>query len=166
MSKIYVLKRVQRLPVSLEAAWDFFSHPKNLAALTPASLNLKFTNELFGDGMYPGQLITYNVKPVLGIPLFWMTEITHVQKPHFFVDEQRRGPYSLWHHEHHFKPITGGVEMTDLVHYSLPMGPLGRLAHSVFIKRQLEKIFAYRFEKTEALFGKLEGTAPVAAARA
>jgi ligand-binding SRPBCC domain-containing protein len=96
---------------------------------------------------------------VLGIPLFWMTEITHVQKPHFFVDEQRRGPYTLWHHEHHFKPIPGGVEMTDLVHYALPMGPLGRLAHSLFVKRQLEQIFEYRFIKTEALFGRIEGTA-------
>jgi ligand-binding SRPBCC domain-containing protein len=164
MSRIYVLKRVQRLPVSVEAAWDFFSHPKNLAALTPASLNLKFTNELFGDAMYPGQLITYKVKPLLGIPLFWMTEITHVQKPHFFVDEQRRGPYALWHHEHHFKSIPGGVEMTDLVHYSLPVGPLGRLAHSLFVKRQLEQIFEYRYKKTEALFGRYESSHAMAGA--
>lgn len=156
MSRIYVLQRVQRLPLTAEQAWEFFSHPKNLFELTPPALNLKFTNELFGEAMYPGQIITYKVKPVLGIPLFWMTEITHVDKPHFFVDEQRRGPYALWHHEHHFKPITGGVEMTDLIHYALPFGSLGDLAHTLFVKDQLEQIFAYRFQKTEALFGKFD----------
>lgn len=154
MSRVYVLQRVQRLPISVEAAWEFFSHPKNLFELTPPALNLKFTNELFGGAMYPGQIITYKVKPLLRIPLFWMTEITHVNKPHFFVDEQRRGPYSLWHHEHHFKQIDGGVEMTDLVHYALPFGPLGDVAHALFVKRQLQQIFEYRFQKTELLFGK------------
>jgi ligand-binding SRPBCC domain-containing protein len=153
MSKVYAFKRVQKLPVALEEAWDFFSHPKNLHALTPPALNLKFTNELFGEGMYPGQVITYKVKPLLRIPLFWMTEITHVHKPHFFVDEQRRGPYALWHHQHHFKPIEGGVEMTDLIHYAIPFGVMGRVAHALFVKRQLEAIFAYRFKKAEALFG-------------
>jgi len=153
MSRVYVLKRVQRLSISVDEAWDFFSHPRNLFALTPPQLNLKFTNELFGAAMYPGQIITYKVKPLLGIPLFWMTEIMHVDKPHFFVDEQRRGPYSLWHHEHHFKPIAGGVEMTDLVHYAIPFGPLGTLAHRMFVKKQLNDIFEYRFQKTEALFG-------------
>lgn len=156
MSRVYVLKRVQQLAVPLEAAWDFFSHPKNLVALTPPALNLKFTNELFGEAMYPGQIITYNVKPLFGIPLFWMTEIMHVNKPHFFVDEQRRGPYALWHHEHHFKAVSGGVEMTDLVHYALPFGIAGRLAHALFVKKQLDQIFAYRFQKAEALFGTFD----------
>lgn len=160
MSRIYILKRVQRLPVPIETAWDFFSNPKNLFTLTPPSLNLKFTNELFGDGMYPGQVITYNVKPLLGIPMFWLTEITHVEKPHFFVDEQRRGPYALWHHEHHFKPVAGGVEMTDLVHYALPLGIAGRLAHALFVKAQLHAIFTYRFQKIETLFGKFEAALP------
>ena len=154
MSKVHVLERVQRMPISIEKAWDFFSHPKNLFDLTPPSLNLKFTNELFGEAMYPGQIVTYNVRPLLGIPLFWMTEITQVNKPHFFVDEQRRGPYSLWHHEHHFKTIAGGVEMTDLVHYALPLGFLGGLAHVLFVKKQLEEIVRYRFQKIEILFGK------------
>jgi ligand-binding SRPBCC domain-containing protein len=108
--------------------------------------------------MYPGQVITYNVKPVLGIPLFWMTEITHVARPRFFVDEQRRGPYALWHHEHHFKPVAGGVEMTDLIHYAIPFGVLGRLAHALFVKKQLHEIFAYRYQKAETLFGKQSNT--------
>ena len=158
MASVYVLKRVQRLPLSMEEAWGFFSHPKNLFKLTPPALNLKFTNELFGEAMYPGQVVTYKVKPLFRIPLFWMTEITHVHKPYFFVDEQRRGPYGLWHHEHHFKSIDGGVEMTDLVHYALPLGVLGRMAHALFVKKQLEEIFAYRFQKVETLFGKFDNT--------
>lgn len=160
MGRIYVLKRVQLLPVPVEVAWDFFSQPKNLFTLTPPSLNLKFTNELFGEAMYPGQIITYKVKPLPGIPLFWLTEITHVAKPHFFVDEQRRGPYALWHHEHHFKPVAGGVEMTDLVHYALPFGIAGRLAHALFVKAQLHSIFTYRFQKIETLFGKFDSASP------
>ncbi len=157
MSKIYVFQRAQQLPISVERAWDFFSQPKNLHELTPPDLNLKFTNRVFGAEMYAGQIITYNVKPVLGIPLFWMTEITQVVKPLFFVDEQRRGPYAMWHHEHHFKKIDGGVQMTDLLHYALPLGPLGRLAHALFVQKQLESIFAYRFKKAETLFGKMPG---------
>ena len=155
MSRIHVLKQVQHLPLTMDEAWEFLSQPKNLSVLTPPSLNLKFTNQLFGDAMYPGQVIMYNVKPLLGIPLFWMTEITHVAKPLFFVDEQRRGPYAMWHHEHHFKPVTGGVEMTDLVHYQLPLGVLGSLAHTLFVKRQVHSIFNYRYQKIETHFGKL-----------
>jgi ligand-binding SRPBCC domain-containing protein len=154
MSKVHVLKSIQRLPVSLEEAWGFFSNPKNLAILTPPSLNLKFTNELFGEEMYPGQIITYKVKPLFGIPLFWMTEITHVDKYKFFVDEQRKGPYALWHHQHHFLPVDGGVEMTDLVHYRVPFGIFGRLAHRLFIKKELDQIFKYRFSRVEELFGR------------
>ena len=151
---VHQLKTVQRIPVSLDEAWDFFSHPKNLAIMTPEHLNLKFTNELFGDEMYPGQVMTYNVKPVLGIPLFWMTEITHVRPKQFFVDEQRFGPYSLWHHQHHFRPIEGGVEMTDLIHYKVPGWFVGDIANKLFISRQLEGIFNFRYKKVEELFGK------------
>lgn len=151
---VYSLKKVQRIPVSLEEAWAFFSHPKNLAVMTPEYLNLKFTNELYGEEMYAGQVMTYNVKPVLGIPMFWMTEITHVQDRLFFVDEQRFGPYALWHHQHHFREIEGGVEMTDLIHYKVPGWILGDLMNHLFIRGQLEKIFAFRFQKVEELFGK------------
>ncbi len=153
---VHQLKTVQRIPVSLDEAWDFFSHPKNLAIMTPEHLNLKFTNELFGEEMYPGQVMTYNVKPVLGIPLFWMTEITHVRPKQFFVDEQRFGPYSLWHHQHHFRPIDGGVEMTDLIHYKVPGWFVGDIANKLFISTQLEEIFEFRYKKVEELFGKWE----------
>ena len=155
---VQYLKTVQRIPVSLDEAWDFFSNPKNLSVLTPDKLNLKFTNELFGDEMYPGQVMTYMVKPVFGIPMFWMTEITNVKAKQFFVDEQRIGPYSLWHHQHHFKPIDGGIEMTDLVHYRIPGGFLGNIAGKLFINRQLDIIFKYRFKKVEEIFGTWTAT--------
>lgn len=154
MSRVNLIRQVQQLPISVEEAWDFFSHPKNLAVITPEHLNLKFTNELYGDEIYPGQIITYKVKPLLRIPLFWMTEITHVERYKLFVDEQRKGPYALWHHQHHFKPIAGGVEMTDLVHYKLPFGPFGAIGLPL-IKKQLNELFAYRKQKVEQLFGKL-----------
>ena len=150
---VYMFKRTQFIPVTLDEAWDFFSHPKNLDVMTPAYLNLKFTNELYGNEMYPGQVMTYNVRPILGIPMFWMTEITHVVPKKFFVDEQRFGPYALWHHQHHFKEVDGGVEMTDLIHYKAPLRFLGDIANSLFIGKQLEGIFAFRKKKVEELFG-------------
>lgn len=151
---VYKIQKTQFVPISLDAAWDFFSHPKNLAQMTPDYLHLKFTNELYGDGMYAGQVITYKVRPLFGIPLFWMTEITRVEDRKFFVDEQRFGPYALWHHQHHFKEVDGGVEMTDIVHYKAPLGFLGDIAVALFIKRQLEEIFVFRKKRVEELFGK------------
>lgn len=109
----------------------------------------------FLQQMYTGQVITYTVKPLLGIPLFWMTEIKHVEQDAFFVDEQRIGPYVMWHHQHHFKAIPGGVEMTDLVHYKLPLGPLGALAKWLFIGKQVEGIFNFRYKKLHEMFGEL-----------
>jgi ligand-binding SRPBCC domain-containing protein len=153
MGRIHYLKNVQKIPVSVEEAWKFFSNPHKLLAITPPSLNLKMTNELFGDEVYAGQVMTYTVKPVLGIPLSWLTEITHVERLKLFVDEQRKGPYRLWHHQHHFKNIEGGVEMTDLVHYQLPLGILGNIAYALTVKNQLKEIFTYRYFKINELFG-------------
>lgn len=152
---VHRLKRVQRLPVSLEAAWDFFSNPSNLKEITPGYMGFNITSdpEYSARKMYAGQVITYTVTPILNIPLFWMTEITHVQEGRFFVDEQREGPYALWHHQHHFKEIPGGVEMTDLVHYKAPLGWLGDLANLFFIRRQLNQIFDYRWKVLEERFG-------------
>lgn len=158
---VYEIKEKQALPVSLDEAWAFFSHPKNLAEMTPEYLNLRFTNKLFRDEMYAGQVITYTVKPVLGIPMFWMTEITHVKDREFFVDEQRVGPYALWHHQHHFREIPGGVEMTDIVHYRLPGWWLGDLANAIFVRNQLKNIFTFRRAKVEALFGKYQASKQV-----
>ena len=150
----YVLKRIQKLPITLEQAWDYFSSPNNLAEITPSYMGFEVLSNSESEKMYPGQIITYYVKPVMGIKIFWMTEITHVAHQQYFVDEQRFGPYALWHHTHFFKAIPGGVEMRDQVHYKLPFGFLGAIAHALFVKKQLEGIFAYRNEVMEKKFGK------------
>ena len=133
MSKVYSLKTVQKLPISLEAAWDFFSSPANLKEITPTNLGFTIVSKHHGKKMYTGQIIEYTVKPVLGIPLYWMTEITHVVDKQFFVDEQRKGPYNIWHHEHHFKSVEGGVLMTDILHYDVGLGIFGWVASKLFV---------------------------------
>jgi len=154
MSKIYSIKTVQTLPISLEQAWDFFSSPNNLKEITPDNLGFNIISKHQGDTMYPGQIIEYKVSPVLGIPIYWMTEITHVEDKKYFVDEQRFGPYSMWHHQHHFKAVANGVEMIDIVHYKLPMWILGDIANTLFVKSQLKGIFDYRFKKVAEMFAK------------
>ena len=153
--KLYTLQRTQKLPISLEKAWEFFSNPQNLALITPPSLNLKPVSDV-PDKMCPGMIVIYRVKPFLGLGINWVTEITHVQRPHFFVDEQRFGPYRFWHHQHRFSEIEGGIEAEDTVNYGLPFGPLGRLAHSLSVRSQLEKIFDYREQVLTDKFGKIE----------
>ena len=154
MSKVYNLRTVQIIPCSMEKAWEFFSNPANLAEITPDNLRFKILSKGLGP-MYAGQVIEYYVHPLLGIPLYWMTEITHVEEHKYFVDEQRFGPYSLWHHQHHFKEVPGGVEMTDIVHYKLPLWFLGDIANELFVKKQLKEIFDYRTEKVNAMFGEI-----------
>ena len=139
----YVLKEVQRLPISLPEAWSFFSDPRNLPRITPPSLGLEVTSDLPGV-MYPGMIITYRVRPIPWISVGWVTEITHVREPVLFVDEQRFGPYRFWHHEHHFREVEGGVEMEDIVHYALPFGTIGRVFGGPLARRRLEQIFSFR----------------------
>lgn len=156
MSKVYSFKTIQQIPVTLEKAWDFFGSPANLRDITPASLGLTIISKHHGEKMFAGQVIEYKVSPVPGMPLYWMTEITHVEHQQYFVDEQRFGPYSLWHHQHHFKEIPGGVEMTDIVHYKLPFWILGDIAQGLFVKQQLKTIFNFRYQKVQALFGNMQ----------
>jgi ligand-binding SRPBCC domain-containing protein len=156
MSKVYSLYSRQRVPRPIEEVWAFFSDARNLLRVTPPHLNLKVTNEVYGETVYAGQVMTYDVKPLFGIPMGWMTEITHVEPLRYFVDEQRKGPYKLWHHQHHFKTIEGGTEMIDLVHYRLPFGIIGNIANSLLVKKELEKIFAYRYNKIIGMFGRWE----------
>jgi ligand-binding SRPBCC domain-containing protein len=151
---MHQLKRIQKLPIDIKTAWDFFSSPKNLSVITPPDMGFVVKSEL-PEKMYPGMMITYTVKPMLGIPVTWVTEITHVEDHEFFVDEQRVGPYTIWHHQHFFKPIEGGVEMIDIVDYKLPLGFIGDLTHPFLVKPRLEHIFNYRNKKLEELFGKL-----------
>lgn len=141
---VYSLKAVQQLPVTIDQAWDFFSSPANLQLITPPEMHFKVISLHHGPKIYPGQIIEYKIKPLLGIPVYWMTAITHVQDRQFFVDEQRFGPYSLWHHQHHFRSIPGGVEMTDIIHYKLPLAFVGRLVHWLLVRKKLERIFQFR----------------------
>ena len=154
MSKVYSLKTVQHIPASLDEVWNFFSVPDNLKDITPAQLKFNVISKHHGSKVYAGQIIEYKVSPVLGIPLYWMTEITHVQDKVYFVDEQRYGPYSMWHHQHHFKQANGGVEMTDIVHYKIPFWILGDIAHALFVKAEVKKIFDHRLVAVEKRFGK------------
>ncbi len=152
--KLYQIKTQQKLPISIEKAWDFFSNPKNLKKITPEEMSFEIISGA-EKSIYPGQIIQYNVSPILGIKLRWVTEITHVIDNKYFVDEQRFGPYSLWHHKHFFKEIKGGILMEDVVDYKIPLGWLGQLAHFIFVKNRLKKIFKYRENKLLKLFGKL-----------
>ena len=153
--KVYRLSRTQKIPLSLEDAWSYFSSPKNLQEITPDDLKFKILTDISEDKMYSGQIINYIVTPLLNIPMRWTTEIKHVEEGVYFVDEQRFGPYALWHHKHFFKAVDGGVELMDIVDYALPLGPLGRFAHWLFVRRQLESIFSYRFQKLEQMFGTI-----------
>lgn len=117
-------------------------------------MNFRILSGQLPETMYPGQIIRYKVSPLFGIPMTWVTEITEVNEPHFFIDEQRKGPYKLWHHEHLFEETQGGVLMTDTVHYQLPLGILGELMHPLLVKNRLEHIFEYRRNKVDALFNK------------
>jgi ligand-binding SRPBCC domain-containing protein len=157
MSKVYSIKTIQKMPINLEMAWDFFSKPDNLKDITPINLGFNIISKYHGSTMYPGQIIEYKVSPILGIPLYWMTEITHVEDKKYFIDEQRYGPYSMWHHQHHFKAIEGGVEMTDIVHYKLPLFFLGDIANIILVKSQLRGIFNYRYKAIDEKFGKWQG---------
>ena len=151
--KIYTLTKKQFLPITLDEAWAFFSTPINLKKITPEYMGFNILTDL-GDGkMYPGQIIHYIVTPVLGIPMRWTTEITHVIDRKYFVDEQRFGPYSFWHHQHWFREVDGGVEMTDIVNYGIPMGFLGQIANTIFVQSKLQEIFDYREKVTNEMFG-------------
>ena len=155
---MHQLETTQRIPISLEKAWDFFSSPANLKTITPPHMGFEITTGYTpGEKMYAGMIISYIVKPILNIPMRWVTEITHVKEGVYFVDEQRFGPYTLWHHTHFFREIDGGVEMQDRIHYKIPFGFLGRIANSLFVRKQVTGIFDYRHKKLEALFGIWKG---------
>ena len=150
----YQLVKTQKLPVSVPEIWDFISSPSNLKDITPEHMGFVVTSNTGTQKMYPGMIITYEVSPLLGIKLNWMTEITHVKDKEYFVDEQRIGPYALWHHQHKIEAIEGGVLMTDIVTYQPPFGFIGAIANTMIIKNQLKQIFDYRTIALEKKFGK------------
>jgi ligand-binding SRPBCC domain-containing protein len=149
---VHHLEATQIIPATVKAAWDFFSNPRNLARITPPELDFTILTAL-PERIYEGMMIEYRVRPLLGIPARWVTEITHVEAGKFFVDEQRIGPYRIWHHEHRFTPLEGGrIEIADRVTYVLPFSPLGDLVHPILVKPQLAKIFAFRERAVAELF--------------
>lgn len=150
---IFTLHKKQNLPITVNHAWTFLSSPKNLKTITPDYMGFNIVSGA-DRPMFAGQIIQYIVTPVLGIKTKWVTEITHVTDKHYFVDEQRFGPYALWHHKHFIKEIDGGVEMEDIIDYKLPFGFLGSLMQPILVKPKLEEIFNYRAKKLEELFGK------------
>jgi ligand-binding SRPBCC domain-containing protein len=152
--KVYTFMRKQSLPITIEQAWDFFSVPENLVRITPGYMRFRILHRTGGPSIYAGQIIKYRLFVFPLLPVSWTTEITHVQKPNDFVDEQRLGPYAFWHHQHHFKAVADGVEMTDQVTYALPLGFLGQIANWLFVQRQLNAIFDYRFSVLKEIFNK------------
>lgn len=151
-SGIYTLRAKQELNISMDSAWDFFTDPKNLQKITPPHMGFEITS-IVEKRAYAGQIITYKVGILPGIRSNWVTEITAVETQQFFIDEQRFGPYRMWHHEHVFEALPNGhTLMIDKISYKLPMGILGHLAHSLFVKKQLQGIFNYRFQTLDALF--------------
>lgn len=134
----------QQLPISLDEAWTFFSDPANLKEITPPHMGFVVTSKHQGEKMYAGQIIRYIVRPVMGIPIKWCTEITHVEDKKYFIDEQRFGPYAFWHHQHHFTAVKDGVLMEDILNYKVPLGPIGDIVDAVFVRREVQGIFDYR----------------------
>ncbi|MGC1243343.1 MAG: SRPBCC family protein [Chryseosolibacter sp.] len=142
--KIYHIKQVQFLPASLDQAWSFFADPGNLNEITPPGLQFSIQFISRKEQIYPGQLIGYRIRILPLIWVTWLTEITAVKAGEYFIDDQRNGPYALWHHQHHFREVPGGVEITDEVNYAIPLGWLGQIVHRLFVGPQLQRIFAYR----------------------
>lgn len=150
---LHTLRAKQFIKSDLDTVWRFMSSPANLSKITPAYMGFEILSEAKDiESMYQGQIIEYYVKPVLGINMHWVTEITHVADKQFFVDEQRFGPYALWHHKHILREVPGGIEMEDLLHYKLPFGFLGRLVNRFYVRRKVQEIFDYRYKVVEEMF--------------
>ena len=152
--KLYQIKTKQKLPISVDKAWEFLSNPKNLKEITPKHMNFRILSGA-DRSIFAGQIIQYKVTPMLGISTKWVTEITHIKDKEYFVDEQRFGPYALWHHKHFIKKIDGGVEMEDVIDYKIPFGIIGQIAHPIIVKNKLKQIFKYRENKLKELFGEI-----------
>lgn len=149
--KVYKKETVQYVNATVEQCWEFFSSPRNLQKITPETMGFQIT-DFDNKTMYAGQIIQYKVSPLLGLKIPWVTEITFVKENSYFIDEQRFGPYALWHHKHFFETAENGTKMTDLVHYALPLGFIGRIMNSLVVKNKLKEIFDYRVVKVDEIF--------------
>lgn len=152
---LHQLRFTQVLHTDIRTLWDFMSSPTNLSMITPSSLSFKILTDKTGLGpMYAGQIIEYYLQPLWGIKMYWVTEITNVKEPEFFVDEQRFGPYRFWHHKHYLKEVENGVEMQDVLHYKIPYGFIGTIANTLFVRKKIEEVFEFRRKKLEELFNR------------
>ncbi len=142
----------QFIPRPLDEVWYFFSRPENLNVITPEDMSFEIISDIGNVEMYEGMIIQYKVSPLLGIKMNWVTEITHVRDHRYFIDEQRFGPYALWHHQHHFEEMDGGVLMTDILHYKVPYGFIGTIADALFVHNRVEEIFQFRVKAVEKIF--------------
>jgi len=149
--KVYKKETVQHINTSLDECWEFFSNPRNLQKITPESMGFEIT-DFDSQSMYSGQIIQYKISPLLGLKVNWVTEITQVKDRAYFIDDQRFGPYSFWHHKHFFEATPTGVKMTDVIHYALPFGFLGRIVNALIVKNKLKEIFDYRYQKIDKIF--------------
>lgn len=149
----YQFKKEQLVHADLDALWEFISSPVNLKLITPEYMGFDITSQDLPEKMYQGMIISYRVSPLLGIKTTWVTEITHIQDREYFIDEQRVGPYSMWHHQHFLEPRENSVLMRDIVSYQPPFGFLGALANHIVIQHKLEEIFAYRRAALDLKFG-------------
>lgn len=153
-SNIFQLRAEQELPISKKEAWGFLSNPHNLKKITPPHMGFEITSPYTDDKVYEGQIITYKVYPFKGIKSFWVTEITKVKEGEYFIDEQRFGPYKMWHHEHFIEEKGTGVLMTDIISYKIPFGFIGRLVEPIIVQKQLKEIFSYREKVLNEMFVK------------
>lgn len=149
---VFEFRKEQVLNTDEEHLWEFVSSPKNLSVITPSHMDFQILSKYLPKKAYPGQIIRYHVKPMLGIRMLWVTEITQVVENKYFVDEQRKGPYKMWHHEHHIERSEEGLKMVDIITYQPPFGFLGSIANRLFIRRQLNNIFEYREKVFDELF--------------
>ena len=149
---MYQLKKTQNISGTLQEAWEFFSQPENLEKITPPYMNFKILSRSEVSEMYPGMIITYKISPLFNIAIKWSTEITQIRDNKYFIDNQIKGPYKIWHHEHHFKEIKNGIEMRDILFYDVGFGIIGKLLHKFFIKKRVLEIFKYRELKIKELF--------------
>ncbi len=161
--KLERLHTVQRLPIQIEEAWDFFTSPKNLRLITPPWLDFRLISDP-PEYMHPGTIVASEIRPLPGISLKWISEITHIRPPHFYITEQRFGPFKMWHHEHHFRAHEEGIEVEDIVMYGLYLGPIGALAHDVYVRKKLHEVFTFRAQAIEQRFGSVQKARPPKAA--
>tara|TARA_R110002073_G_scaffold139232_2_gene289289 strand:- start:66605 stop:67072 length:468 start_codon:yes stop_codon:yes gene_type:complete len=152
----YQFSQEQKVNTTIDELWAYISSPKNLQEITPDYMGFEITTTNLPEKMYAGMIIGYMVRPLLGIKTTWVTEITQVVEKEYFVDEQRIGPYALWHHQHRIEPIAKGVLMTDIVSYQPPFGFLGAIANQLIIKNKLAEIFDYRTLAIEQKFGSYQ----------